>query len=367
MRRYRLSGALLIVAIFAFSFLGCANTERIRGELRYGMGSSPDGSQIVFPPPPATPRFAYAGELIGERNFFYDKPKRTFGQEIFDFITGVGDKSDRELELFRPQAVATDANGRVYVSDMGLAAIFVFDPTEGQARLLKRVDQSRVFMAPSGIAIGDDGHLFVADSQLGLVAHIDSSGRPFGPVGEGVLRRPTGVAFDRSQRRLYVADTDENALKVFNSSGALVMTIGGAGAELGQFNRPTHLAIWRNELYVTDTFNSRIQVLSLDDGKPIRAIGTRGTYVGQFAIPKGVAVDSDGNVYVVESLFDHLLVFNREGQLLLPIGGTGYASGSFYLPAGIWIDDGNRIYVADMYNGRVVTYLYLGSESESDD
>ena len=192
-------------------------------------------------------------------------------------------------------------------------------------------------------------------------------GQTFTPIGEGVLTRPTGVVYDASQRRLFVTDTAESMLKVFDLDGRLLMTIGRLGSALGEFNRPTHLAIWRNELYVTDTFNARIQVFDLDSGQAIRSIGARGTYVGQLARPKGVALDSDGNVYVVESLFDHLLIFNRDGQLLLPIGGAGYSSGNFYLPAGVWVDEGNRIYVADMFNGRIVTYLYLGSESESDD
>jgi DNA-binding beta-propeller fold protein YncE len=142
------------------------------------------------------------------------------------------------------------------------------------------------------------------------------------------------------------------------------MIVGRPGSGPGEFNRPNHLAIWRNELFVTDTFNARVQIFDLDSGQAIRSFGTRGTYVGQMALPKGVAVDSEGNVYVIESLHDHMLVFDRNGQFLLPIGGTGYGTGSFYLPAGLWADEGNRIYVADMYNGRVVTYLYLGSEGE---
>jgi DNA-binding beta-propeller fold protein YncE len=357
----------VFVAVVVLSLIGCANTEKLRGELRYGMVTSPDGKQITFPPPPSTPRYAYAGELIGERNFFYDRPEKTLGQKIFEFLTGVGNNSEREVELLRPQSIASDSMGRVFVSDMGQAAVVVFDPVEGEVRLLKRVDKSRPFQAPSGIAVGEDSRIFVADSETGLVAQLDASGRSFAPIGEGLLKRPTGLAYDKSQHRLFVTDTDENNIKVFDRDGRILMTIGRPGTELGEFNRPTHLALWRNELYVTDTFNSRIQVFSSDDGLPIRAIGTRGTYIGQFAIPKGVAVDSDGNVYVVESLFDHLLVFNRNGQLLLPIGGTGYSSGNFYLPAGLWVDEGNRIYVADMYNGRVVTYLYLGSESESGD
>jgi DNA-binding beta-propeller fold protein YncE len=358
---------LAMLAVFVFTFVaGCAGPEKVRGELRYGMEASVEGKQIHFPPSPAPPRFAYAGELIGERNFFFDRPDKTFGQKLFELLTGVGDNSAQALELQRPQAVVTDSLGRVFVSDAGQAAVFVFDPVDGEARLLKRSSGFKPFLAPSGIAVGPNGDIFVADAEAGLVARIDAVGNTYPPIGEGVLKRPTGVVFDKSQRRLIVADTAESMLKVFDLDGRLLSTIGKLGSALGEFNRPTHLAIWRNELYVTDTFNARIQVLDLDTGDPIRAIGTRGTYIGQLARPKGVALDSEGNVYVVESLFDHLLVFNRQGQLLLPIGGTGYSSGNFYLPAGVWVDEGDRVYVADMFNGRVVTYLYLGSESESD-
>jgi DNA-binding beta-propeller fold protein YncE len=53
-------------------------------------------------------------------------------------------------------------------------------------------------------------------------------------------------------------------------------------------------------------------------------------------------------------------VFSGRGEFLLPIGGTGLPSGHFYLPAGVWVDAKNRVYVADMFNGRVVLYQFLG-------
>jgi DNA-binding beta-propeller fold protein YncE len=70
-------------------------------------------------------------------------------------------------------------------------------------------------------------------------------------------------------------------------------------------------------------------------------------------------VDSDGNIYVVESYYDHLLVFNRAGTFLMAIGGLGRETGKFYLPAGTWVDGRNRVFVADMFNGRVVIFQYL--------
>jgi DNA-binding beta-propeller fold protein YncE len=71
-------------------------------------------------------------------------------------------------------------------------------------------------------------------------------------------------------------------------------------------------------------------------------------------------VDDEGNLYVVESYYDHLLIFDGEGRLLLPIGGTGKQPGQFYLPAGVWTDTHDRVYVADMFNGRVSVFQFLG-------
>ena len=353
---------LLIVVVLASA---CAGPEKLRGELRYGMDRSVDGKMVHFPPPPSPPRFAYAGELIGERNFVYEIPEKNFWQKALEFLTGLTEVGGAELELARPQSVVTDDAGRVYVTDAGHARVLVFDTVDGEAKALRYAEPGRPFLAPSGLAVAPDGTLFVADADAGFIAKIGPQGEPGESIGRGLLRRPAGLIYDASQKRLVVADTMDHTIKFFDLEGRLVMTTGGFGKALGEFNRPTHLAAWRNELYVSDTFNARIQVLDLDSGQPIREFGSRGSYVGQFSIPKGVGVDNEGNVYVVESLNDHLLVFDREGRFLLPIGGTGYGTGNFYLPAGLWVDAGNRIYVADMFNGRVVTYLYLGSDSEN--
>ena len=80
--------------------------------------------------------------------------------------------------------------------------------------------------------------------------------------------------------------------------------------------------------------------------------------MGNLTRPKGVTVDGVGNVYVIESFHDHLLVFNNKGEFLLPIQGGDI--GRFYLPAGLWSDAQGRIYVADMFNGRIVILQFLG-------
>ena len=148
---------------------------------------------------------------------------------------------------------------------------------------------------------------------------------------------------------------------MFDDSGTLLRVIGRRGDRDGEFNFPSHLALAQGELYVTDTLNSRVQVFGADTGgQPLRVLGRRGLVLGDLVRPKGVGVDGEGNVYVVESYYDSLLVFSRQGEFLMPIGGTGTATGRFYLPAGVWVDARNRVYVADMFNGRVVLFQFLG-------
>ncbi len=91
----------------------------------------------------------------------------------------------------------------------------------------------------------------------------------------------------------------------------------------------------------------------------IGSFGLAGDTPGNFSRPKGVATDSDGNVYVVDALFDNIQVFNGQGNLLLAFGGPGVDAGKFWLPNAIHIDSNDRIYVSDSYNKRVQVFQYL--------
>ena len=81
---------------------------------------------------------------------------------------------------------------------------------------------------------------------------------------------------------------------------------------------------------------------------------------GNLSRPKGVAVDHDGHIYVVDALFHALQLFDEQGNLLLPVGQRGTGRGEFYLPTGIFIDNRSEIYIADSHNQRVQILRYLG-------
>lgn len=237
---------------------------------------------------------------------------------------------------------------------------------EGAGQLLfwEHADGDRIrFEGVVAVAVVWDGDVVVSDSKLGLIARFSEKGEPIGFIAGGQLGRPTGLAFDSVLGRLFVADAVANDIKVYDQSGMHIETIGSPGDRPGEFNAPTHLAYAGDHLYVSDTLNNRIQVFD-SGGRFVRQFGQQGLYVGNLTRPKGVAVGEGGVVYVVESVFAHLLAFSDKSELLLGIDGSGLKDGKFLLPAGVWLDKDGRVFLADMFNGRVVVYQFLGHDGQ---
>lgn len=346
---------VLAIIFLLTTLVACGETKSF---LRY----EATGESRVWPQQPEMARYRYVGQFTGEDNIFKEEGGRF--EKILRWLVGLASSEPDRLMLQRPQSgVVDDARGRVYITDVGRRGIFVFDEPKGQLLFWDDAGQSRRFATPSGIVAGANGQLLVADADLAEVIRLGPNGEPLGSFGDGILKRPTGIARDAKTGRIYVSDTHAHNIKVFDDEGKLREVIGQRGEGIGEFNFPTFLAFANNKLYVTDTLNSRIQVLT-PEGKYVLKFGRRGLNVGDLPRPKGISVDRAGRVYVIESYYDHLLVYSPDGQLLLPIGGTGSEIGEFYLPSGVWSDARGRVYVADMFNSRVVILEYIGGSSK---
>jgi DNA-binding beta-propeller fold protein YncE len=345
--------------LLLLTLAGCASTDTVRGRLHYGMDDAPEGSRLMWPAAPEVPRFLYTGTLTGEPNFRRDDAAPHALARLGRWLVGLDGQPLAPTVLQRPNGVVGDDNGRLYVSDTSRQAVFVFDEKAGELLVWDMAEGATRFVAPAGLAVAP-GRVWVADAELGAVFMLDAQGQPQRTLGRGQLQRPTGLVRDPQRGHLYVADTYAHDIKVFSDDGTLLRVIGRRGEGAGEFNFPTHLAWAQDELYVTDTLNNRVQVFAAGVALPTRQLGQRGLLLGQLVRPKGVGVDGEGNVYVIESYYDSLLVFSPRGEFLMPIGGTGTATGRFYLPAGVWVDGRNRVHIADMFNGRVVTFQFLG-------
>lgn len=351
----RWAGWLLVLLPLLVS--GCAT----RGVLDI-QSDNQNKEAVVWPPAPEIGRYRYVGELTGEKNFKITGAKaRSAVRKVIEWIAGFAFGKREQIVLQRPQSGAVDSEGRIYVTDVSRQAVYVFDPVDGRLHTWEMAAPDTRFKSPVAIALGDHGEIFVTDSDLAVVVRLNNDGEPAGFIGKGVLTRPTGIARNPADGLLYIADTNSHDIKVFNVDGTLIKTLGKRGEDPGTFNAPTHLAFAQGNLYVSDTLNSRVQILT-KDGEVKTLFGRRGLFVGDMPRPKGIAVDQNGYVYVVESYYDHLLVFDGQGEFLLPIGGTGSGIGQFYLPAGIWTHN-NQIYVADMFNGRVVIFEFIGGSA----
>lgn len=355
---------LLVSAFCLFFLVGCATEKAV---LRLNLSPLAETKKIYFPADKdeEVPRFVYVGELIGEPNFVVpESEKRNFLIEVLKFIAGWFENQE-PVVLQRPQSGVVDESGRILVTDVSRSAVYVFDEQQGALDVWEFAEGFTRFASPSGIALGPEGRVFVADADLARVFLLDKTGKGVGVIGKGQLQRPNGLAWDADNALLYVADTQAHNIKVFDMTGRLVREMGKRGDGPGELNYPTYLAISKNGLVVSDTMNARVQVLPLSDGAPL-IVGQRGTRFGDFVRPKGVAVDNEDNIYAIESYYDHLLIFDNRGRFLLPIGGTGKSIGSFFLPSGVWVDARNRVYVADTFNGRIMVFQFLGGEAENE-
>lgn len=310
----------------------------------------------VWPQPPEPPRYRYIGELHGE-SVDVVAERRSWWAILVGLIQG----KPEPLMLKRPYAVHSDGNGRVYVADMGLPGIMVFDLNSGELETWRELGRDLAFRAPVAISGGENGEIWVSDTELARVFRFSPSGELLGAIGQGVLTRPIGIAYHATNAELWVVDSAEHRIKIFDREGRLLRSLGQRGEEEGLFNYPSTIALDEERVYVSDTINARIQVLD-HQGKLLHSLGHRGLNIGNTPRPKGVALDSDGNIYIIESYYGYLLIYDQDGRFLLPLSGKGRQIGEFYLPAGVSVDRQDRIYIADMFNGRVVILQYLGGD-----
>ncbi len=324
----------------------------------------PEFAPPVFPTPPAEPRFVFERTLRFSDNII----KPSTGEKLKRFATG----APRELKgLVKPYDIAVQ-DGRIYVTDTVQSSVIVFDIPAGRYFEFGKEEPGSL-TKPTGIDISDEGEVFVSDVSAQRVMVYDPNGRFLRAIGDRtLLQRPSDVTVDSRRQRVYVVDTggvasQQHGVQVFDlTSGQHLQTLGTRGRDEGQFNLPLQAAVAPDgTLYVVDSGNFRIQVFE-PDGTYKFTFGSLGRLPGQFAKPKGIAIDAAGNIYVVDTAFGNFQIFNPKGQLLLFIGNRGNASkpATYMLPAGIEVDELGRIYVADQFFRKIDIFRPTGLDPD---
>jgi DNA-binding beta-propeller fold protein YncE len=330
---------LLIVVLILFGG-GCAGNQQ-------QLLSSTD-MLLVWPQPPEKPRIKYIGEISTEDDL---EREVSWAEGLSDLLFG----KKKTGVMLTPYALAVDRHDRLFVTDTTGGVVHAFDLNKRAYKQFADIADNQKLLKPVGLAIVDDW-IYVVDSALHEVCVFDGKGKFRGRFGSDRLVRPSGIAYHAEGDELFVSDTGNHVVNVFNKSGEFIREIGSRGVEAGKFNFPTHLWVDKNgRLYVSDTLNYRIQVFSYQ-GQFLKMFGRQGDRPGNFAHPCGIATDNIGNIYVTDRQFENVQIFNQQGQVLMAFGQEGKQAGQFWLPAGIFVDRQDRIYVADSFNKRIQVF-----------
>jgi tripartite motif-containing protein 71 len=263
-----------------------------------------------------------------------------------------------------PRGVAVDTLGNVYVADTHNNRIQKFSSTGTFLATWGSAGSGNgEFSGPSGVAwsslsLGRDqfGTVYVADTGNNRIQSFTSSGtflRESSPQG---LQGPRGVATSAAGN-VYVADTDSNRILEFDPNiNSRIRTWGSLGLADSQFDHPSGVAVdTLGNVYVADTGNNRIQEFS-STGTFIAKWGSFGSGDGQFKQPRGVAAGTFGNIYVADTGNDRIQKLSPGGAFMTAWGIRGTRPGRFRSPAGVAVDASGRVYVADTGNDRIQAF-----------
>jgi streptogramin lyase len=186
------------------------------------------------------------------------------------------------------------------------------------------------------------------------------------------LRMPTSETTDPGGLNLTTTTKYEkntgNVIEIESpaSSHAIAVSyqssIGSEGTEPGKLFYPAYTALdSKGNIWVVDSGNDRVEEFNEKGEYTGKYFGSKGTEPGKFESPKGIAIDSKGNLWVVDSGNDRVEEFNEKGEYTGKyFGSKGTEPGKFETPVGIAIDSKGNFWVTDSANGRVEEFNEKG-------
>ncbi len=375
MRSRKLFGVLLLLALGFTAPRSTTAATKKKPAPPPAAGASPhkfafDPTKLVWPSPPNIARVHWVDYFAGEKIDYTQQDSSKAKASWMDRLAG-GQSGEEKFnpksfpfQLIGPYGIAVDSKGLVYVADQKVGAIFIFNTQSRETEMIRNGFEAH-FGWINGLAIDDDDRLFVSDGKLHRVIIFNPKHEVEGQITEG-LQDPVGVAIDTDNRFLYVVDTQADQVVVYDADSLKLLRRMGTGGKNhylttpGDFAAPQDVAVDNDgNVYVTDTLNNRVEIFDAD-GNFISTFGKNGDGPGYFTRPKGIAVDSDGHIWVADEVQDRLQVFNRDGQLLTYIGmAHGNLPGQFEALVGVAIDKQNRVFTTEQYPGRMQEFRYV--------
>ena len=298
-----------------------------------------------------------------------------------------------EANFDSPASVAVDASGNVFVADSTNSIIRKISPLgavstiagSGNIGTADGIGTAASFDRPNGVAVDGSGNLYVSDTYnhkirkitpAGVVTTFAGSGSLGSVDGAGATARfgqPRGLAVDGSGN-IYVSDTYNHMIRKITPAG-VVITLAGSGASgsldgsgpTARFFNPCGLTVDASgNVYVADSSNHKIRKITpAGVVTTFAGSGNVGSLDGSgpaasFNSPQQLAMDVSGNVFVADTRNRRIRKISPWGEVTTVAGSStlgsadGFGTGaSFNLPSGMAVDAAGSLYIADTGNNKI--------------
>jgi DNA-binding beta-propeller fold protein YncE/plastocyanin len=282
-----------------------------------------------------------------------------------------------DCDFWLPWGIDIDQSGNIYLTHQAGNNIQKFNSAgelqfvvgkEGSGELDRRGSGNGEFFDPLGIHFDEQGNrIFVADTNNQRIQVFDSDGNfqyKFSTASSGYA---IGIDMDEDFLKVFVPNRADNRIDRYTPSGdgTLIPPL-AVEAQLSSPHAVGLHPITKN-LYVADTNNNRILVFEQGynweygewgTGHYLSTFGSSGSGEGQFSSPEDIDFDSAGNVYIVDTGNDRIQVFstslNATDNFI-----TSLSHSSLDMPRGIAVSDSlNKVYLTNYANHDIVTFSF---------
>ena len=255
-------------------------------------------------------------------------------------------------EFIDPLGIAVDSAARVFVTDRGQDRVQVFRANGDFVRTWGGTGSGDLVPnEPAGIAVNSTGDVFVVERYNHRVQVFDAAGHFIRKRERAMARarESSSTPWPPPPMRPTMSTSSTTPIDSRSSirDGNFLREWGGTGSDEGRFRQPGDVAVDASgNVFVADTLNHRIQVFD-SAGKFIRAWGALGHADGRFDSPCGVAIDASGDVYVADTFNNRIQVFDSAGNFIRKWG----TERRFIAPIGIAIDALPAMSTSSIHNG----------------
>ena len=287
--------------------------------------------------------------LTGCASFRIKELDKEKSPSLLFYYTGmIGERGSGPGQYLNPIDVDMDTKGNVYILDKGTNRIIVFNDTLFSHQFGGFGTGTGRLSEPSSFVVSPN-YVYVCDVGVKRIIKYNLNGDFVGSIFENNLDQ-SGMALD-DFGHIYLCSGEDNRVVKVSATGEEVLSFGSFGWGEGFLKNPQGIAVSSNgDIYISDTDNSRVEVFN-SQGQFKQEIGK-----DVLTKPAGLDLDTWNNLFVCDIEKKKIFIFNSEGKLVNEI------KDMIEEPIDIVISNNGKIYVADRKKGVLSYELRVESE-----